>query len=63
MRAYRQVVSNKGSAGMDGMQVGDLKSFIDENRSTIILDILHERYVPNAIKGMEIPKSNGKTRY
>jgi len=61
-KAYRQVVSNKGSAGIDGMKTGDLKSFIDENRTVIALNILHRRYVPKAIKGVEIPKSNGKTR-
>ena len=61
-KAYRQVVSNKGAAGIDGMKTDELKSFIDENRSAIALDILHRRYIPTAIKGVEIPKSNGKTR-
>jgi RNA-directed DNA polymerase len=61
-KAYRQVASNKGSAGIDGMKTDALKSFIDENRSAIALDILHRRYIPTAIKGVEIPKSNGKTR-
>ena len=61
-KACRQVVGNKGSAGVDGMRVEKLKSYIDKNRSTIVLDILHGRYVPNAIKGVEIPKLNGKTR-
>jgi RNA-directed DNA polymerase len=61
-KAYRQVASNKGSAGIDGMKTGDLKSFIDGNRSAIALDILNRRYIPTAIKGVEIPKSNGKTR-
>jgi group II intron reverse transcriptase/maturase len=61
-KAYRQVASNKGSAGIDGMRTNDLKSFIDDNRTSIVLNILHRRYVPTAIKGVEIPKSNGKTR-
>jgi RNA-directed DNA polymerase len=66
-KAYRQVASNKGSAGIDGMKTDALKSFIDENRSAIALDILHRRYIPTAIKGrsaaaVEIPKSKGKTR-
>jgi RNA-directed DNA polymerase len=39
--AYRQVVSNKGSAGVDGMKVYELKSFIDDNRTTIALRILN----------------------
>jgi RNA-directed DNA polymerase len=60
--AYRQVVSNKGSAGVDGMKVYELKSFIDDNRTTIALRILNRKYIPQAIKGVEIPKPNGKSR-
>ena len=61
-KSYRQVASNKGSAGIDGMKTDALKLFIDGNRSVIALDILNRRYIPTAIKGVEIPKSNGKTR-
>lgn len=61
-KACRQVVRNQGSAGIDGMKAERLQSFIDENRSVIALDILHRKYMPSAIKGVEIPKSNGKIR-
>lgn len=61
-KACRQVVRNQGSAGIDGMKAERLRSFIDENRSEIALDILHRKYMPSAIKGVEIPKSNGKPR-
>ncbi len=61
-KAYRQVVGNKGSSGVDGMQVTELKSFIDQGRTAVLTDILKRRYVPKAIRGVEIPKSNGKTR-
>lgn len=61
-KAYLQVVSNKGAAGIDGMQVNELKSFIDNNRILIVTSILNRMYVPEAIRGVEIPKSNGKTR-
>lgn len=61
-KACRQVVSNQGSAGIDGMKAERLKSFIDKNRSVIALDILHRKYIPRAIKGVEILKSNGETR-
>ena len=44
------------------MKVNELKSFIDNNRTTIALRILNRKYIPQAIKGVEIPKSNGKTR-
>ncbi|MDW7692811.1 group II intron reverse transcriptase/maturase [Flammeovirgaceae bacterium SG7u.111] len=61
-KACRKVISNKGSAGIDFMDTDGLKSFVDGNRSVIALDILNRKYVPTAIKGVEIPKSNGKTR-
>lgn len=61
-KAYRQVVINKGAAGIDGMQVNELKSYIDDNRISVITSILNRKYVPEAIRGVEIPKSNGKTR-
>ena len=61
-KAYYKVVSNKGSSGIDGMKTNDLKSFIDLNRPTITHQILNQGYQVQAIKGVEIPKSNGKTR-
>lgn len=61
-KAYRQVVRNKGSAGVDGMKVTDLISYLESNRDRIATSILNHTYVPKPIKGVEIPKSNGKTR-
>lgn len=61
-KASHRVISNKGSAGIDGMKTEGLKSYIDKHRNVIALDILHRRYVSKAIKGVEIPKSKGKTR-
>jgi RNA-directed DNA polymerase len=57
-KAYRQVVSNKGSAGIDGMKTDQLKSFIDSNRSVIATNILTRRYSPQAIKGRRECKEN-----
>ena len=62
MRAYRQVLSNKGSAGVDGMQVKDLSEHLKNNREQIESEMRQGRYLPQAILGVEIPKSNGKTR-
>ncbi len=61
-KAQRKVVGNKGSAGVDGMEVGELKSYIDENRTKILTSILNRKYVPEAIRGVEIPKGKDKTR-
>ena len=62
MRAYRQVVSNKGSAGVDGMPVRELYEYLTINRERIESGLREGKYLPQAILGVEIPKSNGKTR-
>ena len=61
-RACRQVVRNKGSAGIDGMTVYELESHLESNRDKIITEILNHTYVPDAILAVEIPKGKGKTR-
>src|SRR5690554_6395185 len=60
--AYRQVVRNKGSAGVDGMKVTELFSYLESNRDRIATSILNHTYVPQPRRGVEIPKSSGKTR-
>jgi len=60
--AYKQVLRNKGSAGVDGMQVRELKSYIDKNITSIALSITNGNYVAQPILGVTIPKSNGKPR-
>jgi RNA-directed DNA polymerase len=62
MRAYRQVVLNKGSAGIDGMSVKELYDHLTNNREQIESSIREGKYLPQPILGVEIPKSNGKTR-
>ncbi|WP_373395802.1 hypothetical protein V8V91_14645 [Algoriphagus halophilus] len=42
-KAYRQVVGNKGLSGVDGMQVTELKSFIDQGKTAVLTDILKRR--------------------
>ena len=62
MRAYRQVLSNQGSAGVDGMSVKGLYVHLSKNREQIESDIRSGKYLPQPVLGVEIPKSNGKTR-
>jgi len=61
-KAYHRVVRNRGASGIDGMEVMELKSYIDRHRDDILISILNGKYVPTAIRGVAIPKSNGKTR-
>ena len=62
MRAYRQVVSNQGSAGVDGMPVKQLYDYLIKNREQIEADIRRGKYLPQPILGVEIKKSNGRKR-
>jgi len=61
-KAYRKVVQNKGASGVDGMSVYELGSYKDTNRMKLVSSILDKVYVPQAIKGVSIPKSDGKRR-
>src|SRR4051794_4885939 len=60
--AYQQVLANKGSAGVDGMGVSELKQYLSVHREAIVLSIINGHYLPQPILGVTIPKSNGKTR-
>lgn len=61
-RALRQVVVNKGSAGIDGMRISGLTDYFREQKETIIQSMKEGNYLPQAILGVEIPKGNGKMR-
>lgn len=61
-KAYRKVVSNKGGAGIDGMTVDDLKTYMQTKWSETKGLILKGHYKPQAVKGVEIPKSKGGVR-
>jgi len=62
MRAYYQVFRNKGAAGVDGMKVEELYSYLQTHRERIKASIREGSYLPQAIRGVEIPKGNGKMR-
>lgn len=62
LKAYRQVMMNAGSSGVDGMRVESLSHHLKENRNRIMTSILKGNYLPQAILGVSIPKSNGKSR-
>ena len=61
-RAYARVVGNKGAAGIDKMPVVDLKPFLVAHWPRIKEDLLADRYMPQAVRGVEIPKPGGGTR-
>lgn len=60
--ALKRVVSNKGSHGVDGMTVYELKQFLETNWISIKEDIVNGEYRPMPVRRVEIPKPNGGTR-
>lgn len=61
-KACRKVIANGGAGGIDKMQVTDLQEYLSNHRNEIVKKVLTGKYLPQAIRGVEIPKSNGKTR-
>ena len=61
-KALRQVIVNKGSAGIDGKKTTELADYFREHKTSTIQFIRKEKYTAQAILGVEIPKGNGKTR-
>jgi group II intron reverse transcriptase/maturase len=61
-RAYEQVVRNKGSHGIDGMTVAQLKSHLQENWEQIKSQLMTGKYKPTPVRRVEIPKPDGGIR-
>jgi group II intron reverse transcriptase/maturase len=62
MRASEQVIANRGSAGIDGMSVEDLKDYLPDHIESLSQALRRGTYVPQPVLGMEIPKGNGGVR-
>jgi RNA-directed DNA polymerase len=58
-RAYKRVRSNKGSGGIDKMEVESLRDYLVNNKEKLIQSILDGRYRPNPVRRIEIPKEKG----
>ena len=61
-RAYKQVKKNKGTHGVDGMEVEYLLQYLKDNGDELRKSILDGKYRPNPVRRVEIPKDNGKMR-
>lgn len=61
-QAYNRVRSNKGSSGIDKMEVESLKDHLVENKEALIQSIRSGKYRPNPVLRVLIPKENGKQR-
>ena len=61
-KAYLKVKKNGGSAGIDGMTVEEMLSYLKENREDLLEALRSGRYKPKAVKRVEIPKPDGGKR-
>lgn len=61
-KAYLQVKRNKGAAGVDGMEVSELKDYLKEHGEELKEQIRNRKYKPKPVKRVEIPKDNGGVR-
>jgi RNA-directed DNA polymerase len=62
VRALKRVKANKGSAGIDGMETGELTGYLKGNWTRIKDELLTGAYKPKPVKRVEIPKSDGGVR-
>ncbi len=60
--AYKQVRRNKGSGGVDGMQMEDLLKHLQTHREGLITALHEGKYMPQPVRRVEIPKENGNKR-
>jgi len=60
--AYAQVLRKKGAGGVDGMQVGNMKRWLKENKEEFLEALRTGRYTPQPVRRVEIPKPEGGTR-
>ena len=61
-RAYRRVKANRGSPGVDGMTIRDLRDWIALHKEELIASLLDGSYRPQSVRGVEIPKPGGGVR-
>src|SRR5580692_9411987 len=61
--AYAQCRSNKGAPGVDGQDFADIEAYgLDRWLGELALALRQERYRPDPIRRVFIPKANGKLR-
>jgi RNA-directed DNA polymerase len=57
--ALGRVKANKGSAGVDGMTVGQLADYLKQHWPAIREQLLNGTYEPQPVRRVEIPKPDG----
>ena len=58
-QALQQVKANKGSAGVDGMTVGEITDYLKQHWPAIREQLLSGTYEPQPVRRVEIPEPDG----
>jgi RNA-directed DNA polymerase len=61
-KALKQVTSNKGAGGVDGMGTEELREWLEGNWTKLKQSILEGSYRPHPVRKVVIPKPSGGTR-
>lgn len=61
-KALVQVMHNKGSAGVDGMQTDVLRDYLNSSYQQLYSSIVEGGYEPSLVRKVEIPKPQGGVR-
>jgi RNA-directed DNA polymerase len=62
LKALRAVERNRGAAGVDGMEVGQLRGYLRAHWAGIKEQLLSGTYQPRPVRRVDIPKTGGGTR-
>ena len=54
--AYKKVKANKGSGGIDGMQVDELLPYLKDHWYELVRQLREEKYKPNPVRRVKTPK-------
>ncbi len=61
-RAWKKVRANRGSAGIDRESIGHFGAQLEQNLAEIQRLLKQDRYQPQPVKRVYIPKSDGRQR-
>jgi RNA-directed DNA polymerase len=62
LKALEAVEANRGAAGVDGMEVGQLRNYLREHWAGIKEQLRKGTYEPKPVRRVDIPKPGGGTR-
>ena len=60
--AFKAVKRNKGAPGIDKRTISDVEAILDDIIKDLQSSIIDGKYTPSSVRGVQIPKANGKTR-